>query len=227
MLTSWTWILVVLYTSCVVLADVIIFIACLGKMLLQRPPWFQDGQCSNKTVSVEDGGWWKESLPSTTSDGEDSDGCTEEKAGNLETKWLFTLTNYAIWDFISLKLAFLQKRGNLLSIGFCVEQMSKFVQGLALSVWYPITWYRQMPFGYFEGSWTHSWCYFNIFLLSICHNVLVSCDILGNSSFKAWRLKSSDCKVTTRFQWLADEALGLEVRRRLSQEGRMAIKKAS
>ena len=31
-----------------------------GKMSLQRPPWFQDGQCSDKTVKVEDGGWWKE-----------------------------------------------------------------------------------------------------------------------------------------------------------------------
>ena len=31
-----------------------------GKMLLQQPPWFQDGQCSDKTVKVEDGGWWKE-----------------------------------------------------------------------------------------------------------------------------------------------------------------------
>ena len=58
-LTSWTWILVVLYTSYIVLADVIIFVAPLGRCRC-RPPWFQDGQCSDKTVKVEDGGWWKE-----------------------------------------------------------------------------------------------------------------------------------------------------------------------
>ena len=68
-------------------------------MSLPRPPWFQDGQCSDETVKGEDGGWWKESLPSAASAGEGSDGCTEENAGSLETKWLFTLTNHAISDF--------------------------------------------------------------------------------------------------------------------------------
>lgn len=55
-------------------------------MSLQRPPWFQDGQCSDETVKGGDGGWWKESLPSAASAVEGSDGCTEENAGSLETK---------------------------------------------------------------------------------------------------------------------------------------------
>ena len=40
-LTSWTWILVVLYTSCIVLADVIIFIAPLGRCCCSNHPGFR------------------------------------------------------------------------------------------------------------------------------------------------------------------------------------------
>ena len=124
-LTSWTWILVVLYTSFIVLADVIIFIARLGRCRCSDHPGFRMDSVATRQSREKMVGDGKRVCPQPPL-------LVKAVTGVLRKTQVAWRQNDCLplptMPFrTSPKLAFLQKRGNLLSIGCCVEQMSKFM----------------------------------------------------------------------------------------------------
>ena len=123
--TSWTWILVVLYTSFIVLADAIIFIARLGRCRCRDHPGFRMDSVATRQSKEKMVGDGKRVCPQPPLLVKAVTGVPRKTQVAWRQNGCLPLPTMPFRT--SPKLAFLQKRGNLLSIGCCVEQMSKFM----------------------------------------------------------------------------------------------------